>query len=289
MKYVFFGTPEFAAGVLQKLIAANMPPDILVANPDRPFGRKQVITAPLTKQLIGESGLSDRVRILQPEKLSPVPQEIIDLKPDFFVVAAYAKILRPDILSIPRLGTIGVHPSLLPKFRGASPIQSALLSGEAKTGVALYRMGVGVDDGPVYKMQAFDIGERNYPELETALADLAGEMLVSFIPEFLADKATAVDQDEKAATLTRKFVSEDGFIELEYLLAALAGDKEKSLDILRKIRALNPEPGTWTVKDGKRIKLLKAGLADGILKLELIQREGKTPEEYKGKNLESGI
>src|SRR6266481_8138985 len=148
MKYVFFGTPEFAAIVLDELIAAGFLPDAIICNPDRPAGRKKVITPPPVKKLIAERGLESQTKILQPEKPTPeLFKEFDDI--DFFVVAAYAKIIPQSILDIPRLGAIGVHPSLLPKYRGSSPIQSAILAGEMETGVTLYMLDHKMDHGPM--------------------------------------------------------------------------------------------------------------------------------------------
>jgi methionyl-tRNA formyltransferase len=283
MKYIFLGSPRFAEKVLEKLLDCEWPPLALIANPDRPAGRKQIITPPLTKKLIEDRGLSGKVKILQPEKLKDILPDIAALQPDFFIVAAYAKILRPETLAIPKLGTIGIHPSLLPKYRGASPIQSALLADELETGVALYKMGEGVDDGPVYECRPMPTGQMNYPELQEALAELAGEMLVEFLPRFVTGRATMVKQPEHQATLTRKFTTEDGFVDFADLKAALAGDSAKSHEIYRKIRALTPEPGVWTLKEGKRIKLLNSQVVNGgNLRLITIQEEGKKPEDFRG-------
>ncbi|MBI2594734.1 MAG: methionyl-tRNA formyltransferase, partial [Candidatus Colwellbacteria bacterium] len=135
-RYVFFGTPRFAAIILEKLINTGIPPVALVCNPDKPVGRKQVITPPPTKTCIlkQESRIKNKIQIFQPEELGMIRDSLFTLQPDVFIVAAYAKILPKKILEIPRLGTIGVHPSLLPKYRGPSPIQSAILAGEEETG-----------------------------------------------------------------------------------------------------------------------------------------------------------
>ncbi len=134
--FIFFGTPEFSAIILEKLIKADFIPAAVVCNPDRPVGRKQVTTPPPIKQRIMnyESGIKNKIKILQPEKLDPSLFIIPNSSFDFFIVAAYARIIPKEILDVPRLGSIGVHPSLLPKYRGATPIQSAILAGEKKTG-----------------------------------------------------------------------------------------------------------------------------------------------------------
>ena len=131
MNYIFFGTPSFSARCLKILLDHGMVPAAVVCNPDRPVGRKQVVTPPPVKTIIAE--LAPTVPILQPEKLDADFQaKLKAFNPDFFVVFAYNKILRKEVLDIPRLGTVGVHPSLLPKYRGPSPFQTALLDGKPK-------------------------------------------------------------------------------------------------------------------------------------------------------------
>jgi methionyl-tRNA formyltransferase len=131
MRYVFFGTPRFAAIVLEKLIASGHQPIAIVCNPDKPVGRKKIITPPPTKQVVlSATSLKEDIQIYQPAKIDDeFLAQLRSLKADFFVVAAYAKILPNTLLEIPPLGVIGTHPSILPKFRGASPIQSVIIEG----------------------------------------------------------------------------------------------------------------------------------------------------------------
>jgi methionyl-tRNA formyltransferase len=278
MKYVLFGTPRFAKIVLEGLIAADLVPVALVCNPDRPVGRKKIITPPLTKQLVAEKKLSTIV--LQPEKLDDgLISQLRALQPDFFVVAAYAKIIPRAVLGIPRLGTLGTHPSLLPKYRGASPIQSVLLAGETKTGSTIYAMDEKMDHGAIYAHGEIplDALTTDYLVLEKQLAELSARLLVKTIP-LLLDGATAPRvQDESQATFTKKFSTEDGFIDGDDLDGAVAGTNRKAELFVRTIHALNPEPGCWTIKDGKRIKLLDARAVGGTLKIVKIQKEGETP------------
>ena len=272
MKYVFFGTPEFAAIILEKLIEAGYVPAAVVCNPDRPVGRKKIITAPAVKSLIMKHKTWN-IGILQPEKLDKeFTLHVLDSMPDVFIVAAYAKILPKEILEIPRLGTIGVHPSLLPKYRGASPIQTALLHGERETGVTLYLMDEKVDHGPVFAARKleFPISNFQFPILRQKLAELSGNLLVETLPKFLDGKIIPEPQDESHATYTKKFKTEDAFVDLE---------KDDMQVIVRKIKALNPEPGTWTIRDGKRTKILEAEIdANGKLVLKKIQIEGQKPK-----------
>ena len=292
MNYVFFGTPEFAAIVLEKLIAAGFVPAAVVCNPDRPVGRKKVITAPAVKSRITYhvSRIKENIEILQPEKLdSGFKLQVSGYKPDLFIVASYAKIIPTDILGIPRLGAIGVHPSLLPKYRGASPIQSAILNGEEESGVTLYLMDEKVDHGPVIaNAKCKNQNEQwGYAELQKILAELGGGLLVETLPKFLAGEITPREQNHSEATFTKKFTTEDGFVPKDELVRALAGDARLSRTIYRSILALHPEPGVWTygknqngkikMENGKRIKILKAHLERTVLVLDEIQVEGKNP------------
>ncbi len=267
MKYIFFGTPDFAAIILEKLIKAGWPPIAIVCNPDRPVGRKKIITPPLTKLL----ALKYNIPVCQPEVLSISNFQFSISKPDFFIVAAYAKIIPKEILEMSRLGTIAVHPSLLPKYRGSSPIQTAILNGEKETGVTLFLADEKVDHGPIFagRKLEFSISNFQFLKLQQSLAELAGDLLVETLPKFIEGKITLLPQDESQATYTKKFITEDGRVDL---------GKDKPINIERKIRALNPEPGVWTIIDGKRTKLLEAELIDEKLKITKIQVEGKKPQ-----------
>ncbi|MEK7089407.1 MAG: methionyl-tRNA formyltransferase, partial [Patescibacteria group bacterium] len=201
---------------------------------------------------------------------------------DLFVIAAYGKIIKKEILEIPKFGTIGVHPSLLPKHRGSSPIQSSVLMGDKETGVSLFMVDELVDHGPVVAMETLeecDMDSITYPALHDALARLGAEMLLRVLPKVGKEKIELSHQDESEATLTKKFVTEDGFADEKTLAEAIAGNsREDALIIDRKIRALNPEPGVYTVKNGERTKLLAAELRDGKLVLKKIQVAGKLPQ-----------
>jgi len=276
MKYVFFGSPRFAAIIFERLVHADMAPIAIVCNPDRPVGRKKIITPPPTKEI----ALRQNILVFQPEKLGgSFGEELKKLAPDFFVVAAYAQIIPGAILAIPRLGTLGTHPSLLPKYRGASPIQSVILSGEAETGVSIYQMDAKMDHGPIVKSASlpFESSSIQYPALEEKLAELSANLLAEVIPKLLSGKLEPRVQDETKATYTKKFKTEDGFVDEKALAAAEHGDKNESERIARMINAFTPEPGCWTTRDGKRIKLLQAEIQNGALKLLVTQQEGQNP------------
>jgi methionyl-tRNA formyltransferase len=281
MKYVFFGTPEFAATVLEKLIHAGLPPVAVVCNPDRPVGRKKLVTPPPTK-VLAESHHDLGIRVLQPENLRNFDGALKELEPEFCIVAAYGKIIPPSILAVPPRGTIGVHPSLLPKYRGASPIQTAILNGDPVTGVTLFLVDAKLDHGEILSVAEQPLrGTETYIELERILAELGADLCVKTLPTFLAGKLTGVEQNEAAATPTKKFETQDGFIEWDYVRAARAGSAPEMAAIVdRRIRALNPDPGTWTLEQpgNARMKLLEAKLVDGRLTLMTIQYAGEKPK-----------
>ncbi len=284
MRYVFFGTPRFAAIVLKELVGAGMPPAALVCNPDRPVGRKKIVTPPPTKQVatVADAANAGPIAVFQPEKLNDEGflADLRSLAPDFFVVAAYAKIIPRTVLDIPRLGTLGTHPSLLPKYRGASPIQSVLLAGESMTGTTIYAMDEKMDHGPIFGQRTLAIAaDETYPSLEGKLAHLSANLLIEIMPQFHAGKTAPQVQDEAAATFTKKFTADDGFVAEDDLRNAEGKDAAQAHVLLNKIRALNPEPGCWTLHNGKRVKLLEATLgANGLLKLLVVQEEGQKPK-----------
>lgn len=262
--FIFFGSPEFAAYVLQKLISAGYAPSLVVCNPDKPAGRKKIITPPPVKTVAEKH----KIPVLQPEKLDPSLFIIPHSSFDFFIVAAYANIIPQEILNIPKKGTIGVHPSLLPKYRGASPIQSAIINGETSTGTTLYLMDDKVDHGPILAQQEtslitnyqLPVSQATYSQLEEELANRSVDLLIQTLPQFISGTLVPKPQNEAGATYTKKFKTEDGFIEYDKLKEAMEGGGAVAEEIDRKIRALAAEPSAYTIIDGKRIKLIEAKL-----------------------------
>src|SRR3989338_555051 len=239
MKFVFFGTPEFAAIIMEKLIKAGFVPEAVVCNPDKPVGRKKIITPPPTKLLTQKYNIP----ILQPEKLLDIKSQLSDVNYQLFVVAAYAKIIPKEILEIPRLGTIGVHPSLLPKYRGATPIQTTILSGDEKTGTTLFLIDEKVDHGPILAKRTleFPIFNFKFPILQQKLAELSADLLIEILPDIKEKIKNALPQDESQATYTKKFKTEDAFIKPEDLKIAQNGSANSpkvAIEIEKKTRAL---------------------------------------------------
>lgn len=285
MNYIFFGTPEFAATILNKLIANGFAPGKIVCNPDRPTGRKKIITPPPVKKLV--IGLppevKNKIQILQPEKLDSTAFVRKNEKFDLFIVAAYSKIIPKEILEVPVSGAIGVHPSLLPEYRGASPIQTAILNGEKESGVTLYLLDEKIDHGPIIAQRKLNIENMFFETASEKLAELAGNLLSEILPGYLAGDLPPTPQKEAAATYTKKFSSDDGFVGEDELAGAISGKNSESAEkIEKKIRALNPEPGVWTKKENKRMKLLEAKIKDGFLILEKTQMEGERPKVPNG-------
>ena len=271
MKFVFFGSFRISADILQGIIKAGLIPTAVVCNPDKPAGRKKILTPPAVKQLVLEHAWP--IKILQPEKLEikNLKLEIGDV--DVAIVMGYPKIIPQSILNIPRLGTIGVHPSLLPTYRGPSPIQSVLLAGESETGVTLYVIDKDVDHGPILASAKYQVtSDTSNTELEKALARVASELLIETLPDFVAGKITPKEQDHSKATFTRKFTTADARADM---------NKDNPETIYNKIRAFTPEPGVWTMNfpgyEGKRVKLLAADWRDNKIHITSIQVEGKKP------------
>ncbi|MCL5006784.1 MAG: methionyl-tRNA formyltransferase [Patescibacteria group bacterium] len=274
MRYVFFGSPEFAAIILRKLIEGGCPPALVITNPDRLLGRKRVLTSPPAKLVAEEHG----VKVFQPEKLSPSDLAESDGY-DFFIVAAYSKIIPSSIIDLPRIGTIGVHPSLLPKFRGPSPIQYAILQGEEITGTTLFLIDEKIDHGPVIAQKTgIRIDNKYFGELTRDLAEASAELLLENWPRIVANNLKPLPQNESLATLTYKIQTDDGYVPEDELNRALQGKSaEDANKINRMVRAFNPEPGVYSLISGKRMKILKSHTENGRLFPEIIQREGGKP------------
>jgi methionyl-tRNA formyltransferase len=278
MKFIFFGTPEFAAIILQKLIQAELMPEAVICNPDRPTGRKQIITPPLVKVLAQKHGLV----IYQPKDKTELLEIIKSLQPDLAIVAAFGMIFPKEILEIPKYGFINVHPSLLPRYRGPTPIQATILAGDEETGVSLFLIDEEMDHGPILMKSEIQISKsETYKSLHDKLAKLGADLLIKVLPSMEALRSTKAfqPQDESKATYTKKFSTQNAYIEPKDLEKAQNEGGEIAKEIDRKIRALNPEPGTWTLQDGKRMKILEAILTpENKLKLKKIQFEGKKPQ-----------
>lgn len=273
---VFFGTPQFAVYTLEALEAAGILPSIVVCAQDKPAGRGLELTEPPVKRW----ALERDIPVLQPESLRKENEATTLLKNsewDLFLVAAYGKILPPDILTLPRRGTLNVHPSLLPKFRGASPIESQILADEKNTGVTIMLMDEELDHGPVVAQAS--ITPEEWPlrasVLEEMLATIGGELLAETIPPWLRGDITEEAQAHDRATFTRKIEKTDGEISLT----------DDGYQNYLKFCAYDGWPGVFYFeeRDGNkvRIKITDATFQDGVFTPLKIIPEGKKETDYR--------
>ena len=252
-KLLFAGTPDFALASLRALVSAGFVPAAVLTQPDRPAGRGKKLSASPVKQF----ALLQEIPLWQPETLKDPElfSKLTDLQPDIIIVAAYGLILPQAILNIPRQGCLNVHASLLPRWRGAAPIQQSILEGDSQTGISLMQMEAGLDSGPVFATAATPIGgAETAGELHDRLALLGGELLVGKLPEILGGTLASVPQDDSLATYAGKIKTADAAIDWS----------ETAQDTLGKIRAYNPVPGAFFDLDGARIKCWRAELHAGI-------------------------
>ncbi|MEI6043668.1 MAG: methionyl-tRNA formyltransferase [Chloroflexota bacterium] len=249
LKILFMGTPEFGATILRALVASPHKVIGVVTQPDRPAGRKNVLTPPPVKQAALELGLP----VLQVERLRGA-KVVAELKhfsqeADLFVVAAFGMLLSQTILDLPPLKCINVHGSLLPEYRGASPVAQALLDGREETGVTIMRMEKGLDTGPMLSKVVIPITpDETQTSLMQKLAESGASLLLETLPRWAAGEIRPEPQDETKATLT-------GIIEKE---AGRIDWREPATLIERKTRAYDPWPGLFTYWKGQPLKILKA-------------------------------
>ncbi|MEK7066746.1 MAG: methionyl-tRNA formyltransferase, partial [Patescibacteria group bacterium] len=280
--------PDFSVKILNSLKEANLTPDLIITNPDEPKGRKLILTPPPIKVWAEKN----KIKYIQPNSLKIVPEELKSCF-DLFIVAAYGKLIPQAVLDLPKHGTLNVHPSLLPKYRGASPIQSAILNGDEETGTSIMLLDAGLDSGPVLAQEKLSLANWSptFLELLDKLADISGKLLVKTIPKWLDGEIRAIDQNHTLATFCKKIEKKFGFIPAEDILSPDL-PIEKVYEIERKIRALNPDPGTFTIIKSKgketRVKITKAKIADKKLIIEKVIPEGKKEmawEDWKRGNL----
>ncbi len=266
MKIIFMGTPEFSAVILKALIDNNYEISAVVTNPDAPVGRKQILTSSPVKRLIVSGQWP--IEIFQPttkSELSAISDKLLAMKPDLAVVAAYGKIIPKNILALPRYGTINVHPSLLPKYRGASPIQNAILSGDKKTGITIMKLDEEMDHGGIISNIQVQISNLDtYENLSQKLAETGAELLIKTIPNYVSGKIKPVEQNHAEATYTKIIKKEDGKINWS----------KNPAEIERMIRAFYPWPSAWTIWNGKILKILEAEIRGGSLEIKKLQLEG---------------
>jgi methionyl-tRNA formyltransferase len=294
IKIVYWGTPHFSAEILKSLINADFKPMAVITQSDKPAGRGSKLKSSEVK-ILSEK---EQIPYFQPEKLKNLEflNQLKELKVDLFIVASYGKIIPKEVLDIPKLGTINVHPSLLPRWRGPSPIQSVILAGDKETGVSIMLLDEEMDHGDIISNIKFPIPNKlNYKELEEILIKESAKLLIKTLPKWINGKIKPKAQNHEQAVYCQMIKKEDGKI-----------DWDESVEIIdRKIRALNPWPGTYFGVCDKKFKILAVEIKvfsnsaelenrkigeffcenkqlmvkckDGILILKNIQPESKNP------------
>ena len=250
-KIVFMGSPDFALSTLRALASAY---DVIgvVTQPDRASGRGRELKPPPVRLLAQEL----EIPIMQPEKLKQ-PEAMEQLRawaPDLIVVAAFGQILRKDVLELPRFGCINVHASLLPRWRGAAPINAAILAGDEETGVTIMQMDVGLDTGPLLAKRSIRLKpDDTAGSVFQALSTLGADLLLETLPDYLSGKLTPVLQPEEGATYAPMLKKEDGKLDFS--------DDVNELE--RRVRAFNPWPGAFMDFDGMNLKVHRTHVEQG--------------------------
>lgn len=252
MRIVYMGSPAFATIPLRSLVQAGLNVVGVVTQPDRPAGRSRTPIAPPVKVVAEELG----IEVFQPASLrDPAAIEhFAAFKPDVGVVAAYGEILRKKVLAIPPLGFLNIHPSLLPRFRGPTPVVSAILAGDQVTGVSVMRLDAGMDTGPLLAQREVALkGDERGDSLTEALFELGSQMLVEVLPAYADGSLQPVPQASEGVTITKMLTKEDGIIDWS----------QSAAQIERAVRAFDPWPGSSTTWDGQIVKILDARVAAG--------------------------
>jgi methionyl-tRNA formyltransferase len=285
-KIIFMGSPDFALATLRAL-HANYPVIGVVTQPDRIAGRGRELKPPPVKTLALDLGIP----VIQPEKLRN-PEAIEQLRawsPDLIVVAAFGQILKQDVLGLPPFGCINVHASLLPRWRGAAPINAAILHGDEKTGITIMKMDAGLDTGPILSQRSVRINpDETAGSLFETLSQLGAGLLLDTLPGYLAGEIVPHPQPESGVTYAPMLKKEDGLLDFSH----------PAEELERKVRAFNPWPGTYFEWAGSLLKVHRAGTvpgkkrggerivqdglpaigtSDGLLVLEEVQPAGKKP------------
>ena len=260
MKVIFAGTPDFAAAALKAIAAAGFEIPLVLTQPDRPKGRGMQLAPSPVKQAALELGL----RVAQPEKLrnnAEALQMLKEVEADVMVVAAYGLILPQDVLDTPRHGCLNIHASLLPRWRGAAPIQRAIEAGDAETGVCIMQMDIGLDTGDVVSEHCYAIQPTDTAnEVHDALMNLGAAAIVADLQQLKAEgRLKSVKQPEKGVTYAQKLSKEEARIDWN----------ESAAVIERKIRAFNPVPAAWVEYQGKPMKIWRA---------EVVAQQGRAGE-----------
>jgi len=247
VRIIFMGTPEFAVPPLEQLIQSKYQVVAVYTRPDKPAGRgRSLVSSPVKKAAITRG-----LPVLQPVSLkkAEVLAQLADLHPDVIVVAAFGLILPQSVLDIPRYGCLNIHPSLLPRFRGASPVAAAILAGEELTGVSIMLMDSGLDTGPVLTQTTVPVSPQDTTGSLTAkLSGVASSLLLEALPRWTRGEITPRPQDEAEATYSGTITKEAGEIDWH----------QPAVEIWRRVRAFQPWPGCYTAWQGRRLEIIEA-------------------------------
>ena len=291
MKIIFFGTPEFAVPSLKMLVHTKGIEIVsVVTQPDKAIGRKQVITPPPVKKTALELG----IEVIQPKTSKRLLESLKNVQVDFFVVIAYGMIIPEELLKTPRYGCVNVHASLLPKYRGASPIHESLLNGDKETGISIIKLDKELDHGDIFFIKRIKIEEKDtFPFLNNKLSETSSFILPLVLNDIMTGKLPPIPQNHKNATFCRKIEKDEGKINWT---------EKTAENIKNMIRAYTPWPSVYTTINNKTIKILEADTAEenitpgkflvenntvkigtkkGCLIPKVIQVEGKKPMDIK--------
>ena len=268
--FAFFGTPGVARDTLALLLERGFVPAVVITSPDAPRGRGLVRTPSETKTF----ALEHDIPVLSPEKLdAKIIAEIKSLGCDYAICVAYGKLFPEALISAFPRGVLNVHYSILPKYRGATPLETALLSGDSETGVTVQKMVKELDAGDILAQRAVTIAEgETARELRPRLIELGANLLVNTLPSFLSGGVTPIPQDASQATHAHKIKKEDGLLSLD----------APATENWNKYRAYTDSIGTYFFEKGKRMKIIKASLKKGVFVIERVIPEGKREMEYVG-------
>lgn len=245
-KIIYMGTPEFAVPPLKAMAAAGYEIPMVVTQPDKAKDRGKKVQPTPVKAAAEYLGIP----VSQPERIKNNPdfmERLLELSPDLIVVAAYGKILPKELLELPGMGCINIHASLLPRFRGAAPIQRAILEGDKETGITLMHMAEGLDTGDMIGSRSTFIDGKTAGDLHDELALMGAELLTEMLPDILAGTAPRKKQDDEKATYAPMLFKKDGLIDFQ----------KTAIEIERQIRGLSPWPAAYTFYKDEQMKLLK--------------------------------
>ena len=248
---LLFGTPTFAVPVAEMLQRSTVCTRIgVVTKPDEPAGRRRVLTAPPLAAWAAAHG----VPLRKPKTSTELTATLRELQPDVAVVAAYGKLIPPEALAIPRFGFVNLHPSLLPRWRGPSPVQATIAAGDTETGVTCILLDREMDHGPIIGQERFLLSPTDgRAAVERELSERGARLLERILPEYLAHRITPQPQDDVQATTCPLLARDDGHLDW----------REQTAVLERKVRAYEGWPGTWcTISGGRRLKVLRATIGD---------------------------